>query len=172
MSPTWAEAAKLILALVLLTAGAAKLADLQAFRRTLERLELPLAQAAAAAVALGEIATGGVSLAGLFPHETNLALLAVTALFVVISAYGLRKHAGAPCRCFGSLYESRFNASSLMRSIALLALSTFVASADPNPGVISSPFAALLGSAALLFAVLITQATRAVRPWTGRSASI
>ena len=131
--------AKALLAVMLLVAGGAKLADPASFAAAV-RLFLPrrppgwaagparlLVSPAGAlrvawAVALAELALGGASLAFPAIWPLNLAVLAAACSFAAVSGLGLAFHRGRSCRCFGALSRRRFDRAGLARSVAVAAL--------------------------------------------------
>src|SRR5580700_2547877 len=129
--------AKALLAVMLLVAGGAKLAGLDAFAATVLLLApRPVravlafrapgpragARRAAWAVALGELVLGSASLAVPAAGWLNLAVLAAACAFAAVSAAGFAFHRGRSCRCFGALSQRRFDLAGLARSAAVLAL--------------------------------------------------
>jgi len=152
--------AKTALAVMLVVAGGAKLADLTGFAAVV-RLFLPVRALApvykyiAAAVAFAEIILGGVSLA--FPAATwiNVVVLAAACAFVVASVTGFARHRGKSCRCFGALSRRRFDVPGIVRSSLIVALAV-VATAGVSPSAVRLGVTAqvlLLVAAMLLLAV-------------------
>jgi hypothetical protein len=131
--------AKALLAVMLLVAGGAKLADLDSFAASV-RLFLPrrlrsgassaagplTSQASARriawAVALAELGLGGASLAAPAIWPLNLAVLATACCFAAVSGIGFAFHRGRPCRCFGALSRRKFDRAGLARASAVAAL--------------------------------------------------
>jgi hypothetical protein len=132
--------AKALLAVMLLVAGGAKLADLDSFAASV-RLFLPrrhrsgsspgaaslltsqaLARRIASAVALAELGLGGASLAAPAVWPLNLAVLATACCFAAVSGIGFAVHRGRSCRCFGALSRRKFDRAALARAGALAAL--------------------------------------------------
>jgi hypothetical protein len=124
-------ACKAAVAVLLVAAGGAKVADLPGFAATV-RLFLPGTAArrpvsiVAAGVAAGEIAVGTASLSSPRASWLNLVVLAIGCSFVAVSGAGYRWHRGRSCRCFGALSRRRFNLAGLGRSV-LIALAAAVA---------------------------------------------
>lgn len=122
---------KTLLAVLLLAAGGAKLADLAGFAETV-RLFVPAAllsagpgsgtsreatsRAIAAGVAAGEIAAGAASLCCPQAAWLNLVVLAIGVGFVAVSVAGYIWHPGRTCRCFGALSKRSFSLSGIARS--------------------------------------------------------
>jgi hypothetical protein len=117
-------ACKAVVAVLLVAAGGAKLADLAGFAASV-RLFLPGPAAlrpdstVAAGIAGGEITVGAASLCSPGASWLNLVVLAVCCGFVAVSAAGYRWHRGRSCRCFGALSRRRFNLAGLGRSAAI-----------------------------------------------------
>jgi hypothetical protein len=132
--------AKALLAVMLLVAGGAKLADLDSFaasvRLFLPRRRRPGAPPAAAglltspatarriglAVALAELGLGGASLAAPAISPLNLAVLGAAGCFAAVSGIGFAFHRGRSCLCFGALSRRKFDLAGLIRAGAVLAL--------------------------------------------------
>jgi hypothetical protein len=157
--------AKAALAVMLLVAGGAKLADLTGFAAAV-RLFVPLRGLApaykhlAAAVALAEAALGGASLA--FPAVTwiNLVVLAAGCAFAAVSVIGFARHRGKSCRCFGALSRRTFDAAGILRSALIAALAAVATIGVSAPAIRLGAVAQilLLAAAALLLAVSFTAA--------------
>jgi len=123
--------AKAILAVMLVVAGGAKLADLAGFAAAV-RLFAPrrLAGSAAAqpalrrlalAVAVGELALGMISLSCPAAGWVNPVVAAAGGAFVGVSAAGYAFHRGRSCRCFGALSQRRFDRPGIARAILIAA---------------------------------------------------
>jgi Methylamine utilisation protein MauE len=117
--------AKALVAVLLLVAGGAKLADLTGFAAAV-RLLIPLrlpgstARTAALAVAVAELALGLASLSSPATGWLNLAVLAVARGFVAVSVLGYAFHRGRSCRCFGALSPRRkFDALGMARAVVI-----------------------------------------------------
>jgi hypothetical protein len=163
--------AKALLAVMLLVAGGAKLADLDSFAASV-RLFLPrrrtgplaglalLTSAAGARRIAGAVALGGASLAlpGIWP--LNLAVLAAAACFAVVSGLGFAFHRGRSCRCFGALSRRRFDRAGLARSAAVAALAGLATAPLAPAAVALSPagHGLLLAGSALIAFVAFTAA--------------
>jgi hypothetical protein len=142
--------AKALLAVMLLVAGGAKLADLDSFAVSV-RLFLPrrpwagapaagglltspaLARRIAWAVALTELGLGAASLAVPAIWALNVAVLCAACCFAAVSGVGFAFHRGRSCRCFGALSARRFDLAGLGRSAAVAALAG-LATAPAGPG--------------------------------------
>ncbi len=139
-------ACKAVVAVLLVAAGGAKLADVAGFAASV-RLFLPrpaaprldgtaarldgtavprldgtaarLDRGVAVGIAVGEIAAGAASLSSPRASWLNLVVLAICGGFVTVSAAGYRWHRGRSCRCFGALSRRRFNLAGLGRSAAI-----------------------------------------------------
>jgi hypothetical protein len=125
-----ALACKAALAVLLVAAGASKLADLSGFAATV-RLFLQagtraVRRATAVGIAAGEIVLGAASLSS--PHASwlNVAVLALCCAFVAVSAVGHARYPGRACRCFGALTVRAFNRAAVGRA-ALLTLAAALA---------------------------------------------
>ena len=120
-------AAKSILAVTLLVAAGAKLADMSSFAGTL-RLFIPrqfsskLIRTIATLMVSGELALGAMSLALPAISWINYMILAVCFAFVTVSAVGYARFRGRTCQCFGALSQRRFDLRGIGRSAVLLVL--------------------------------------------------
>jgi hypothetical protein len=123
---------KAALAVLLLVAGGAKLADLAGFTAAVAlfapaAVPRRLLRAAALAVVLAELALGGASLAAPSWRWVNLAVLILGGGFVAVSVAGYRKHQGRSCRCFGALSLRRFDAAGIARAALITAAAAIAA---------------------------------------------
>ncbi|HEX6930587.1 MAG TPA: MauE/DoxX family redox-associated membrane protein, partial [Streptosporangiaceae bacterium] len=146
-----ALACKAAIAVLLVAAGAAKLADLAGFVGA-ARLFLPArtnqapVRAVAAGIALTEIAAGAWSLSSPQTRWLNLAVLALCCGFVAVSAIGYVRHPGRACRCFGALTGRAFTRAAIGRATARKARASSrsrptgprVNSVDPVPSAITA----------------------------------
>jgi hypothetical protein len=115
---------KAVIAVLLLAAGGAKLADLSGFASTV-RLFLPepvrsRSPQLAAGIAVGELAAGAVSLSVPQARWPNLVVLAVCVAFLVTWSIGYVRHRGRSCRCFGALSARGFDRAGIVRAAVLL----------------------------------------------------
>jgi hypothetical protein len=119
-------ACKVAIAVLLVAAGGAKLADLAGFAATV-RLFLPamtaqrVPQALAAIIAGLELVVGAASLSSPLAGWLNLAVLVMCCGFVAVSAVGYRRYPGRACRCFGALSGRSFNRATVVRAALLAA---------------------------------------------------
>jgi hypothetical protein len=170
--------AKAALAVMLLVAGGAKLADLASFAAavrlftprlfTPRRLAgsasaPPVLRAAALSIALGELALGGASLTSPALGWLNPAVLVVGCGFVAVSGYGYAFHRGRSCRCFGALSQRRFDPAGIGRAAAVAVLAA-VACGGVSPSAVRLGLAdrGLLVAAACLLACIAFTAARAL----------
>ncbi len=161
--------AKAGLAVLLLVAGAAKLAGPDGFAATV-RLFVParllrpplrsLPRWIAMAVALGEVALGGVSLAAPAASWVNPVVLAAGGGFVIVSGIGYARHRGRSCRCFGALSRRRFGRAGIGRAVLIAAVAAVPLAGLPASVVRLAPAdrGLLLGAAFLLAAGAFTAA--------------
>jgi uncharacterized membrane protein YphA (DoxX/SURF4 family) len=162
-------AARDALAAVLVTAGAAKLADLEAFSRTLVDLRMSTATAwrrvepLAVLVASTELISGLGTALGWWPQIFNALNAVLLAGFAAVTAFVLWRKINVNCRCFGSLSDTQFSRRGLTRILLLLAASfavLLVGTNQANYGLGST--GVLVGLSFILLAVLAAQAARAV----------
>jgi hypothetical protein len=154
-----AAAAKAALAVILLVAGGAKLADLRGFGATVRlflprRAPAPAVRGSAVTIAAAELLAGGASLCWPAARWLNLLVLALTAGFVAVTLAGFAIFRGRSCRCFGALSSRSFDQASIVRS-CLLAATALLALGSLGPTAsLGGPATALLAvaSAVLVFA--------------------
>lgn len=159
-----------ILAVVLVAAGAAKLADVTGFAHTLYGLGVPghwkyLVRGLALVVPLLEICLGLGLMAGLWPTIINSAVLILMCGFNALVLVALRKAPHVACRCFGALSDSQFSVKGLIRSLflTLLAIMVFwsgITGTLQLNGSLAS--IVLLVAGYLLFAIAAAQAARTI----------
>jgi len=163
-------AAKTALAVMLVVAGAAKLADLSGFGATI-RLFLPPGAAAhrwslrvigvvSAGVACGELMLGSASLSSPAAAWLNIAVLGTTCAFVVVAGVGFAFHRGRSCSCFGGLSHRRFDRAGITRSVVIAGVAGLGTAAVPGT-LIRLDLAdrcLLLAAAALLASVAFSAA--------------
>jgi hypothetical protein len=168
-------AGKAVVAVLLVAAGGAKLADLPGFAASV-RLFVPdpggprLGRCVALGIAAGEVTAGAASLSSPRASWLNLVVLAICCGFVAVAAAGYRWHRGRSCRCFGALSRRRFNLAGLGRSV-LIALGAGVATAPVRAAAIQLSPADRIGllAGALLVAGAAFSAAAAIG--AGRGAS-
>ena len=119
--------AKAAIAVLLVVAGGAKLADPTGFAAAI-RLFLPAAApprvlaglpGASAALALTELLTGAASLCWPAARWLNWLVLALACGFVVVAAVGFARHRGRPCRCFGALTRRSFGFRTIAQALVI-----------------------------------------------------
>jgi hypothetical protein len=173
-------AAKAALAVLLLAAGGAKLADLGGFAAAI-RLFVParapaevraLVPAAAAAVVAAELAAGTFSLCWAVAWA-NRAVLALACAFTVVAGLGYALHRGRPCRCFGALTRRAFSVRSILQSTVILAAAALaIRPAGQTPLSLGVTAHVLLLAAAGLMALAAHTAARALaNPAESRTAT-
>jgi hypothetical protein len=168
-----ALAAKSAVAVVLLVAGGAKMADVAGFATTVRLFvprwtPYPIRAVAASAIALSEITLGGASLSAPGLAWIDLAVLAMTAAFVAVSAAGLAFYRGRSCRCFGALSRRKFDGRGLLRSIAIGGLAG-VATVTVQPAAIAVGVGAQVMLAACAAVVVLAAFTAARALTTART---
>ena len=160
--------AKAAIAVVLLVAGAAKLADLAGFAAAI-RLFLPARSprrvlaalpAAGASLALAELLTGTASLCWPAAGWLNWLVLAVAA---GVAAVGDARHHGRPCRCFGALTRRSFGVRTIAQALLTAAVAGLaVRAAGPAQLDLGPAAQLLLLAAAGLVALAAFTAARAL----------
>ncbi len=161
-------AAKAAIAVLLIAAGGAKLADPAGFAAAI-RLFAParvraLVPAVAAAVIAAELIAGAVSLCWPAAAWANLPVLALACGFTVVAGVGYTRYRGRPCQCFGALTRRSFSARSLVQSLVILAAATLAVSWPPATNAVAIGLTAqlLLLAAASLLALAASTAAKAL----------
>jgi len=157
--------AKAALAVVLVVAAGAKLADLHGFASAVRLFAprpapWPVLRAVALNIAVAEFALGAASLSSPAAGWLNPVVLAVGCAFAAVSAVGYAFHRGRSCRCFGALSQRKFDAAGIARSILIVAMAA-VAMAPVQPSSVQlTPITRvlLLAAAAMLAFVALTAA--------------
>lgn len=131
------------IALVLVAAGGAKLADRAGFKETLKRLGAPSwgADIGSTIIPAFEVCLGVCSLIGVAAFAIDVLVLSLTLGFVGTSLYAMRLTPGLVCRCFGAFRNSPFGWRGLVRSsgLALGAAVIALSSGSLSPSY-SAPF--------------------------------
>ena len=160
---------KAAVAVLLIAAGGAKLADLPGFAATVRqfwpaRMWPGSARRIAVAVAGAELALGAASLSSPRARWLNLAVLALSAGFVVVAAAGYHWHRGRSCRCFGALSGRGFSVAGIGRACLI----TAAAAAAAVPGGSALTQVGLAGRLGLLAgALLVALAARSAAAAAG-----
>jgi hypothetical protein len=121
-----ALSAKTLIAVLLVAAGGAKLADLPGFAGVVAlfvpaSVPLRLLRGAALGLAVGEIVIGAASLTSPGLGWLNPVVLGVGCSFLVVSAVGFTWHRGRSCHCFGALSTRTFNPAGIGRAAVIVA---------------------------------------------------
>lgn len=161
---------KAAVAVLLVAAGGAKLADLAGFAATVRQFVPGPARPLAIAIATAEIGLGAASLSSPRVRWLNLAVLALSAAFVAVAWHGYRWHRGRPCRCFGALSARGFTLAAVGRAclIAGAAAVAMIPAAPAltrlgDPGRLGLLAGALLVALAARSAAVIAQPQEALR---------
>lgn len=166
-------AAKLALALTLIAAGSAKLADTRGFAATVRLFvppglvpatrAVPVTRFVAGVMAAGELAAGCASLAVPRAAWLNWVVLGLGALFIVISVIGYARYRDRSCNCFGGLSRRKFDRRGIARSLLIGAGGVVATFPVPASAVrLSAADAILLLAAAALAACATFAAAKAV----------
>ena len=160
--------AKSVIAMLLLVAGGAKLADVTAFAATM-RLFLPwqanrsIMRPWAFGIALGEVVLGTASLSAPSVGWLNLVIFALTCMFVCVAAAGYILYRGRSCSCFGALSQRKFDGTGVLRSLVIAAVAGLALPSVPPAAVqVSMTDRSLLGVAAVLIAGAALAAARSL----------
>ena len=115
-------AVRLIAAGIWLVSGAAKLADLTAFKQEVAAYEVPpssLVDVVAYGLPLLEVGLGVYLAIGLLVRPAALLSVALMLLFIGVQAQAWARGLSIQCGCFGSLSRETVGAGSIVRDIAL-----------------------------------------------------
>jgi hypothetical protein len=129
--------AKVIVAVMLLVAGGAKLADVTGFAAAV-RLLIPVrmpgvvGRVIALGVAVAEVALGLASLSSPATGWLNTVVLGAACGFVAVSVWGYVFHRGHSCRCFGALSRRKFDALGIARALAIAAAAALATAGLPR----------------------------------------
>ena len=158
-------AVKSALAMMLLVAGGAKLADLGGFTATV-RMFLPrpalraTVRAGSAPVAVGEVALGAASVSFPAASWVNPVILALACVFVAVSGVGYARFRGRACHCFGALSQRKFDAWGVARAAAIV-VAAALATAGVRPSAVQITALARAGLLAAALVVALTAFTAA-----------
>jgi hypothetical protein len=161
-------AAKSAIAVMLLVAGGAKLADLSGFAATLRLfiprpLEVSSIRTWAGVIVLAELALGTASLSAPGASWLNPVVFALCCAFAIVSATGYALFRGRSCQCFGALSRRRFDLSGLARSAVVAGLAALAMSGvEPAKLRLGAPATGLLLCGAALVALAAFTAARAL----------
>jgi len=170
-----ALACKVVIAVLFVAAGGAKLADLAGFTATV-RLFVPAwtaswaPRAIAAMIAGLEVLVGAASLSSPLAGWLNPAVLVVCCGFVAVSVIGHRRYPGRACRCFGALSGRSFNRAGVARA-ALLAAGAVLAVWPVSPSMLQLGTLGRLGMVAGAAVITWCAYTAAVAIGAGRAVS-
>lgn len=160
--------AKVIVAVMLLVAGSAKLADVTGFAAAV-RLLIPVrvravtGRAMAVTVAVAEVALGLASLSSPATSWLNLVVFGFACGFVAVSVLGYAFHRGHSCRCFGALSRRKFDALGIVRAVAIAAAAALATASLPRAMVeIGAADRALLLLTAAVISLAAFSAARAL----------
>src|SRR5437868_2403025 len=130
--------ARLLLAVVFVVAGLAKLADRAGSRQALVGFGLPAALAAPLGILLplAEVAVAVALLPAASAWWGALGALALLLLFVAGIGFNLARGRTPDCHCFGQLHSEPVGWTTLARNAILAAIAAFVVwQGRANPGV-------------------------------------
>ena len=165
---------KAAIAVLLVAAGGAKLADLPGFAAAV-RLFAPrgtapaLLRAVAVGVAIVEVVAGAASLSAPRAGWLNLLVLALSCGFVAVSAAGYGWHRGKSCRCFGALSRRGFTVAGVCRAVAI-ALAAAIAMVPVDASLVRVGLAGRLALAAGAVVVAVAAFSAAAAVGSGRDA--
>lgn len=159
---TYLAAVRILVGCILLTAGLAKLFDIDPFKRTLQTIGFPYRfVSVAAAVPLFEIGIGLWLLSGLLIIPAASTALLLLCLFNVVLARLFFNGSTADCNCFGNLLQLRSLKASILRNLAFCALALLVLIAGDAGQYLTSEelvASAILASLPLTLALLANKA--------------
>jgi uncharacterized membrane protein YphA (DoxX/SURF4 family) len=129
--------ARVLLAVVFIIAGVAKLRDRPGTLRALAGFGVPARLRRVAAIAL-PLAELGTAVALLFPASARWG--GVAALFLLVAfcagiSYALHQGRTPDCNCFGQLHSAPAGRGTLLRNVALAAPAILVVAEGPGPSI-------------------------------------
>lgn len=155
--------ARVVLALVFLIAGGAKLADLRGTRKALREFGLPARAVAPTSIALplAELAIGGALIATTTARAASLGAVVLLLTFALVIGRAVARGERPDCHCFGALHSAPAGWRALLRNLLLASVAVAVVAAGPGRSVSHAlegvnPWIA--GGVTLLVIVLATQA--------------
>lgn len=160
--------AKAGLAVMLLVAAGAKVADLTSFAAT-ARLFLPLqplrhrSREIALVVALTEFTVGITSLTVPGVSWINAVVLVLACAFLAVYIAGYLLYRGRSCQCFGALSQRKFDAIGVVCSAVVAVAAVLAAFAAQTWPQITVPDAVLLGLAGTVLTAAAHTAAQALR---------
>lgn len=161
---------KAVIAVLLVAAGGAKLADLAGFTGSVRlfaprRASARLLRATALSISLGEIGAGAASLSSPQVRWLNLVAAGFCCGFAAVWVAGYAWHRDRPCRCFGALSRRSFNLAGIGRTM-VLALGAAVATVPVRQSLVAvtpaGRLALLAGSAVIAVAAFSAAAAAGV----------
>jgi hypothetical protein len=174
--------AKSALAVLLLVAAGAKLADLPGFASAvglfvprpaswavlrpaswpvLRPASWPVLRSVALVIALAELVLGAASLSSPAARWLNPVVFAVCCAFVAVSGAGYAFHRRRSCRCFGALSQRKFDAAGIARSVLAAAAAAFaMAPVQPSSVQLTATSRLLLLAAAAMLAFVAFTAAK------------
>ena len=155
------------LATAFIIAAGAKGADVQGFSKTLTALGLyrlgsRLRYLVAATFILAEGVLGIATASAMWTRLVDVANLAITAGFVVVTGTALIRGASTKCRCYGALSGTVFTLPGLLRSLFLFAVAVGAVVLG-YPGEALSTQTLFVLAAYVLLAVAAAQASTALQ---------
>jgi peroxiredoxin/uncharacterized membrane protein YphA (DoxX/SURF4 family) len=126
--------ARLILIVVFVIAGFAKLADLPGSRRAVRDFGIPdaLASPIGTLLPLGEIAIGLALILGFTVWWGAVGALVLLLLYIIVIGFNLARGRRPNCHCFGALYSAPAGRSTLLRNGLLVVLAALLVRQGPN----------------------------------------
>ena len=161
---------RLLLALVFLVAGLAKLADRAGSRKSMIDFGVPAVLAGAAGILLPlvELAVGVALLVRLSAWQGAVGALALLLVFVAGITYNLARGRRPDCHCFGQLHSAPVGWKTLTRNTVLALAAAFViwqGRVDPGPNLWSWSEAFNTGERVILAIILAAAAILALQAW-------
>src|SRR6202035_4783800 len=131
--------ARLVLAVVFLVAGLAKLADLAGSRQAMRDFGVPaqLATPFGTLLPLAELVVAVALIPAVSAWWAALGALALLLLFVAGISYNLARGRAPDCHCFGQLHSAPAGWPTLIRNLVLVAVAVLVVvsgRSTPGPG--------------------------------------
>ncbi|HUQ15689.1 MAG TPA: MauE/DoxX family redox-associated membrane protein [Gemmatimonadales bacterium] len=163
-------AARLVLSLVLVVAGIAKLGDRAGTRQAMRDFGVPgpLAPALGLLLPLAELGAGLVLLPVATAWWGAVAALALLALFLSVIGYSLARGRRPDCHCFGQLHSAPIGSRTVIRNLVLTGLAALVVAQpgrEPGPGLLSLIGGITTAMGTAIGIALVALAAAAVNGW-------
>lgn len=163
-------AARLVLSIVLVVAGIAKLGDRAGTRQAMRDFGVPgpLAPVLGLLLPLAELGAGLALLPVATAWWGAVAALVLLTLFLAVIGYSLARGRRPDCHCFGQLHSAPIGSRTVIRNLVLTGLAALIVAQpgrDPGPGLLSLTGGVTPAMATAIGIALVALAAAAVNGW-------